>query len=233
MTDKKFSCLIPFYNESTRILPVLKTITEVPLISQIVCVDDGSTDNIAETIQKIYPNITLIRLVQNYGKSTAIQKGIEAVVNEYVLLMDADLKKVKEFEITAALKAISEHDHIDMMILRRINAPWFVKLDRSDILFSGERILKKTDLANILTKSVMRYQLEIAINIYMQENGKNVYWMPSSALNTYKIKKMGLLNGLAKEKSMFADIISYAGWGTFFKQIITFGRNRMIVKYKS
>lgn len=233
MADKKFSCLIPFYNESTRILPVLKTITEVPMISQIICVDDGSTDNIGETIQKTYPNITLIRLTQNLGKSTAIQKGLEAVANEYILLMDADLKKVKEFEITAALNAVSYHDHIDMLILRRVNAPWFVKLDRSDILFSGERILKKTDLATVLTKSVLRYQLEIAINIYMQENEKNVYWMPSSALNTYKIKKMGLLNGLAKEKSMFADIISYAGWRTFFKQIITFGRNRMVVKYKS
>ena len=174
MSNKNFSCIIPFYNESTRILPVLKIITEVPMISQIICVDDGSTDSISETIRKLYPNIILICLARNSGKATAIQEGLEAVVNEYVLLMDADLKKVKEYEISAALNAVSQHD-IDMLILRRMNAPWFVKIDRSDVLFSGERILKRIDLAAILTRNVVRYQLEIAINIYMQENGKKVY----------------------------------------------------------
>ncbi len=61
----------------------------------------------------------------------------------------------------------------------------------------------------------MGYQLEIAINVYMQENGKNVCWMPSSAENTFKTKKVGLFNGLIKEKAMFAHIIAYAD-GLFF-----------------
>lgn len=232
MSESKISCLIPFYNESIRILPVLKIITKIPMISEIVCVDDGSTDNMSEIIEKHYPQITLVRLDQNSGKASAVQKGLEAIKNEYVLLMDADLKKINEYEVTAALNAVLQHDHIDMVILRRINAPWFVKFDRSDILFSGERILKKEDLAAILNKKVVRYQLEIAINIYMQECGKNVYWMPSSALNTYKTKKMGFLIGLIKEKSMFADIIAYAGFLIFLKQIITFGRNKMTEKSK-
>ena len=73
-----------------------------------------------------------------------------------------------------------------MLILRRINANFYVRLNRSDTPFTGERILRKSDLEKVLGEEVRGWQLEAAINNYMLEHNKKVYWMPQSATNTQK-----------------------------------------------
>lgn len=223
LTNKQTTCIIPFYNEGNRIFSVLEVVTQIKEISQIICIDDGSTDDTAQHIEERWPDIELVRLSENQGKTSAIRHGLQKATSDFVLLMDADLQYINPLEITHAIRAMQERP-IDMIILRRINAPWFVKMDRGDVLFSGERILKRKDLEKILKKPVYRYQLEIAINNYMIENKKQVYWAPSSAFNTYKVQKMGLVNGFIKELDMFFDIIFFAGLQNYVKQIATFAR---------
>lgn len=58
--------------------------------------------------------------------------------NAQILLMDADLQNINKEEIITAVNAMHHHPYIDMIILRRMRAPWFVKMDRGDILFSGK-----------------------------------------------------------------------------------------------
>ena len=135
------SCIIPFYNEGYRIFQVLEVITQINSISQIICIDDGSTDNTADLIAENWPAIELIRLPENEGKAAAIRHGVSHAKYENILLMDADLQSIAKAEIEKAIQAIAQHN-LDMIILRRINAPWFVKFDRGDTLLSGERIIK-------------------------------------------------------------------------------------------
>jgi glycosyltransferase involved in cell wall biosynthesis len=215
------SCIIPFYNEGSRILRVLEVITQIKAISQIICIDDGSTDDTAQLIQQYWPTVELVQLSSNQGKAAAIRKGVTLARNENILLMDADLQSIDKNEVERALEAISQQN-LDMLILRRINAPWFVKFDRGDILLSGERIVKKKDLTTILNQRVTGYQLELAINLYMQKHNRNVRWMPWSATNTYKAKKIGLVEGYKKEFEMFTDIVMYAGLKNIIKQITLF-----------
>jgi len=115
-----------------------------------------------------------------------------------------------------------------MIILRRIDAPIIIKLNRGDTLLSGERILKKVDLKIILDNQQPKgYQLELAINQYMMTQNKNVYWLPSSALNTYPIHKRGLIKGIYKIISMQIDILTYIGFNNFIKQELFFCRRRL------
>lgn len=225
MTQNNLSCLIPFYNEGDRIIPVLNIVTKLSSISEVICIDDGSTDNASELVRNVFPKVILISLKKNNGKKFAIEKGLSASSNETILLMDADLENLQKFEIKNAIEMMMMQDkNIDMLILRRMNAPWLIRINRIDILFSGERILKKKDLKIILKEKIKGYQLEIAINSYMQKNNKNVCWMPSSARNTFKIKKNGFLSGLSKDGSMYADIIAYDGWINYFRQVMHFAR---------
>lgn len=46
------SCIIPFYNEGKRIFPILNVVTQIAGITQIICVDDGSSDFTATIIEK-------------------------------------------------------------------------------------------------------------------------------------------------------------------------------------
>lgn len=215
------TCIIPFYNEEDRVIQVLEVVTQIKGITQIICIDDGSTDNTSEQIQADWPQVTLVRLPYNQGKAAAIRQGVRLAQNETILLMDADLQSINKTEVEQAIQALARHN-LDMLILRRINAPWFVKFDRGDTLLSGERLVKKQDLVHILNQEVNHYQVELAINLYMQKHKRNVRWMPWSATNTYKAKKIGLVKGYQKEFKMFTDIVMYAGLRNIIKQITLF-----------
>lgn len=214
--------MVPFYNERERIEHVLGIISKVQSISQVVCVDDGSIDGTADYIEMHWPNVEVVRLQQNQGKSAAIAHALEFVKNEHILLMDADLQELKASEIEEAIQAFCNHSSIDMIILRRINSPWFVKWYRSDILLSGERLIKKSDLTQIMKLKMKRYQLEVAINRYMIRHKKVVRWMPWTAMNTYKVEKLGVLDGSRKEFKMYVEIVSFVGFSHMMHQLASF-----------
>ncbi|MFD2248604.1 glycosyltransferase family 2 protein [Pontibacter ruber] len=218
----KATCIIPCYNEGERIAQVLEVITKVRGITQIVCVDDGSTDGTADYIETYWPEVQLVRMPYNQGKAAAIGHGVKAVENELVLLMDADLQELKREEIEHAIDSFRLHPAIDMIILRRINSPWFVRWYRSDILLSGERLLRKSDLEQVMQSKMKRYQLEVAINRYMLKNKKIVRWMPWSAMNTYKVDKLGILDGSKKEFKMYVEIVSFVGFTHMMVQLASF-----------
>lgn len=222
----QISCVVPFFNEGERLLSVLQVLMQVPEIAQVICIDDGSKDKTAKLIKEIWPDIILISLPMNKGKAAAIKHALRVIQCEYVLLMDADLRFLNYEEIQQAIAIIQECS-IDMLILRRITAPWFFKIDRRDVLFSGERILKKEDLQKTLQHKVSGYQLEIAINRYMLQQKKKVRWVAWSASNTHKIKKWGLAYGVRREIGMFREMIIYSGFMEYLKQILFFARKRV------
>ena len=93
------SLVIPFYNEakslrelSTELEAVLKSIGKP---SEIIFVDDGSTDGGSQTVlelQEQNSSIKLIRFRRNLGKSAALQYGFKRAKGEIVISMDADLQ---------------------------------------------------------------------------------------------------------------------------------------------
>lgn len=225
--EKCATCIIPFYNENFyQVNTVVRAVKEIPEISQIVCVDDGSVNKTAHLLKNEHRDIDLVQLSRNKGKSYAVKAGVEKSRNEIVILVDADLRGISSSEIREALLIMLQEEDIDMNILRRVNSSWLVKMIRADLLLSGERILKKVDLENIFNASVKGYQLEIAINRYMKENGKKVCWVPHSAKNTYKIMKKGFLPGLRKEIKMYFSIITYIGCIAFFEQVFNYRFSR-------
>jgi len=221
------SCIIPFYNEGTRISKVLNVLKDVIELSQIICVDDGSEDFNSVQLLLEHPNINLLRLEKNRGKTEAVKAGLKLVKNNYVLLLDADLDALNNQEISKAVKTITSQSNLDMIILRRVNAGIHSKLNRGDILYAGERILKSDDLKKILVKPAKSYQLEVLINKYMKDNQRKVYWMPSSARNTYKFKKLGLMAGLKAELEMINQIMACHGPKEYFDQYRRFALYRL------
>lgn len=201
---------------------MLHVITKMKDIRQVLCVDDGSTDGTAAYIKKNWPWVQVVRLPYNQGKTAAIAHALQYVKNEVILMMDADLQGLREDEIGAAIEAFAAQPTIDMIILRRINSPWFVRWYRSDILLSGERLIRKSDLQQVMKQRVKRYQLEVGINRYMLRHKKVVRWMPWSAMNTYKVDKLGVLDGSKREFRMYVEIVSFVGFSHMMLQLASF-----------
>ena len=216
------TCIIPCYNERERIDQVLNVVISIRYISQVICVDDGSSDGTADFIQQYWPEVEVVRMPYNQGKTAAIAYGLKFVRHEVLLMMDADLQELQKDELEAALEAYQVCNGVDMIIMRRINSPWFVKWYRSDVLLSGERILRTNDLRMVLMQRLKAYQLEVAINRYMLRHNKVVRWMPWSAMNTYKVDKLGVLDGSRKEFKMYVDIVNYVGFSHMCLQLASF-----------
>lgn len=107
----KISCVIPAYNEAQRLPRYLKEIQQYFKIKrvqhEILVVDDGSSDGTARTIQKLFPQIRVIQLYENFGKGAAVREGVLAASGDYILIADADGATPIE-EIAALERAISE-----------------------------------------------------------------------------------------------------------------------------
>jgi dolichol-phosphate mannosyltransferase len=85
----KISIIIPVFNEEENISNVLKEIIEVQPDSEIIVINDGSTDRTASELT-LFPDIKVICFPTNKGKSLAIYEGLKQATNEYCVLMDGD-----------------------------------------------------------------------------------------------------------------------------------------------
>ena len=231
MPRNQFTCLIPCYNESKRLTRTLEIITQISEFTSIICIDDGSTDPITKKIlseaKQLFPQIQFLKKQTNSGKSEAIQLALEKIKTNWILLLDADLKFLKPDEISQALELVKKnHNKLDMLILRRAPYNEFVKAIRHDILMSGERIMRSKDLKKVYEQRPFSgYQLEVAINHYMLERNKRVFWFQTSLANTYKHRKWKLKNSIKKYHEEMTSYTSYAGTKAYLKQIESFCKN--------
>ena len=90
------SVVIPLHNKQAHILATIQSVLAQSLQpSEIIVVDDGSTDQSAELIQTqlaTNPDYQRVRLIQqaNGGVAKARNVGIEAANSDFVALLDAD-----------------------------------------------------------------------------------------------------------------------------------------------
>ena len=93
------SIIIPAFNEEESIIPlvnlIFKNLDKNLEDFEIILIDDGSNDKTWDEIVKIsnkFENIVSIKLLENYGKSDALDAGFKVCKGNYVLTMDADLQ---------------------------------------------------------------------------------------------------------------------------------------------
>lgn len=93
------SIIIPAFNEEESIKPlvnlIFKNLDKNLDDFEIILIDDGSNDKTWDEIVKIsnkFENIVSIKLLENYGKSDALDAGFKVCKGNYVLTMDADLQ---------------------------------------------------------------------------------------------------------------------------------------------
>lgn len=92
----KISLVIPAYNESEIILDTVRTVSaklaERGESYEVLVVDDGSTDAMAELVRGCGdPNVRLEGYTPNRGKGSAVRVGMLAARGDIILCTDADL----------------------------------------------------------------------------------------------------------------------------------------------
>ena len=92
MKKLKLSVIMPVYNEEDTITEILKRLLGIAEVSEVVIVDDGSSDGTVKLIKKNSDKRIKLFQKANGGKGSAIREGLKHVTGEYVLIQDADLE---------------------------------------------------------------------------------------------------------------------------------------------
>ena len=99
LIKKNISIIIPVFNESLSLKILYSQCKEAVYNSfvkfEIIFIDDGSFDNsfdILKNISENDPNVIVIKLNRNYGKSDALNEGFKIAKFDTIVTLDADLQ---------------------------------------------------------------------------------------------------------------------------------------------
>ena len=90
---KSVSVVVPVYNEEGNVKQLHGEILDVCKTMgcgfEIIFIDDGSTDGTVDICKSLIP-LKLIRMRKNFGQTAAMDAGIKAAENDYIVTMDGD-----------------------------------------------------------------------------------------------------------------------------------------------
>ena len=167
---KSLSILIPVFNEEESLQVLfdeLKRDFENNQSIEVIFINDGSSDDSQKLIEKEIVNHStwkLINLYRNYGKSVALQSGIDIASGELIATLDADLqddpkelinlvRELKNDDLIVGWKK-NRLDPLEKRIASRV-FNFFIKL------FSGLKIKDSNSGIKVLKREVAK-----SLNLY-------------------------------------------------------------------
>ncbi len=226
------SCIIPAYNEGPRIRRVLELAARHHLLTEVIVVNDGSTDDTQKVIEEFSARVTSVQHPENRGKSAAIHTGISLAKSELICFLDADLTGLTYEDITALITPVTE-GAAGMAISMRKNSPWIDRKIGLDYI-SGERVFYKSLLDGRADEilALPRFGFEVFLNKLVIKDKtplKVVYW--KDVESPYKSAKLGSVKGAKEMVRMLRDIFQVI---SVFEVVTQFVRmTRLKVKTRS
>lgn len=166
------SVLMPAYNEHDNLVELIpETLAMLDLIgceSEMLVVDDGSTDDTAALLASIHdPRLHHVRLRRNAGKSAALSAGLAKVKGDIVVMMDADGQD-DPAEVPRLIKALDERD-LDLITGSRAGNRHdrFIKRNTSKIYNRTTAMVTGVDMRDFNSGlKIMRNDLATSLEMY-------------------------------------------------------------------
>ena len=143
---KKLSLLVPMFNEEEVIVSffdeVIPILEELPLLWEIICVNDGSKDKTLDLLIEWHTKDTRIKVVnlsRNFGKERALTAALDFATGDAMIPIDVDLQDPPEvipqlvslweegFDVVNAVRGNRDSD----TLMKRLTARWFYRVINS------------------------------------------------------------------------------------------------------
>lgn len=144
---KSITIIIPAYNEAEAFEDIKKCMNQVindnPNYTwQFLLINDGSTDHTLQLMKELHNNDThyhYMDLSRNYGKEIAIMAGIDHVVTDAAIIMDADMQH--PVNVIPEMLRYWEEGYDDIYAQRQTSDESWLKRQTSKLYY---RILQKS-----------------------------------------------------------------------------------------
>lgn len=180
----KISVIVPCFNEEMWVASTISSLLVCPTISEVIAVDDGSTDKTFEILKIFKDKIKIISYRKNQGKGAALAAGIKKARGEIVVFLDAHHLNVKNSHIKALVSPLIKNRADAVLATTPTRIP--------DIFwrFTGFRAYKRGDLLPYLSKiAKTKFGVEIYLNeIFKRKKVKVIY--PPGLIHLAKYQKM-------------------------------------------
>jgi polyisoprenyl-phosphate glycosyltransferase len=131
----ELSIVVPMRNEEKNLSLLFtrlsKTLSEIDFSYEIVCINDGSSDNTLESVidySRQNPRIKVIDLSRNFGKEIALSAGMDYARGQAVIPIDSDLQDPPELIIELVSKWKEGFDVVYATRLTRHGESWIKRL---------------------------------------------------------------------------------------------------------
>lgn len=204
---REIVAIVPAYNEGRRLGAVLQVLTSFPRFSDIIVVDDGSTDDTAQVARSF--GVRILRNEQNLGKGASMDKAVRASSAPILFFSDADIKGLTHEVIDAIIEPVVR-GKVEMFIGMRNRKIYYVHQLLSFIpLLGGERACTRRLWEKLPAEHKSGFRIETAMNFYAKQEGKGFDFQVFPGLTqTIKEKKYGLWKGFGSRVHMFWEIIA-------------------------
>jgi glycosyltransferase involved in cell wall biosynthesis len=163
------SIVIPIFNERDTIETIVARLVALPFRTEVIVVDDGSTDGTSESLMPLgeLPNVRLVVKPMNEGKGSAVRAGIARAQGDVVVIQDADLEYDPR-DIPRLLEPIL-NGHADVVYGSRYlnhrghGSSWFHRL--------GNRILT---IASNFTTGLRLTDMETGYKVFRRSSLRNI-----------------------------------------------------------
>lgn len=121
MNNTSISVIIPAYNNRDFILQAVSSVLNQTIkASEIIVVDDGSSDNTSDLIKSKFKNQVILLKQKNQGISAARNLGIKKSTGEYIAFLDADDIWLED-KLEMQLQALKKHPEVSIVFTQAQN----------------------------------------------------------------------------------------------------------------
>jgi glycosyltransferase involved in cell wall biosynthesis len=189
---KKVSAIICAYNEEKTLKDVILSVSESLIVSEIIVVNDGSSDNTKKIIEELQKEIeiTAIHFTENKGKGYAMAVGVENSTFDIMLFVDADQSNIIQGYINQLTNPLLKEESDMVLGYSTVN---ILSQDVNPLkILTGERALYKEDIIPILDKmKESRFGVETLLYFYYISIGKSIKFIRLKGMtHKDKYKKM-------------------------------------------
>lgn len=197
MTHKvapKVSVIIPIYNTAAYLPQALESICKQTLKElQIICIDDGSTDESPQIIKKRATLDERIQIIsqKNQGQGAARNHGLSYATGEYIYFMDSD--DVLATDCLETCYKLCETEDLDYVTF---DAEVLIedKYINKNFNYDRKYLIDSTKLWN--SKELMNYTLN-------NDSFKSTAWLYFIRRDVIELNKINFASGIIHEDNLF------------------------------